>query len=131
MNTTPDIAFVEIAALEGLRWQLRIARETDALDSLLHSDLVYIHSTGHIDTKESFLNGCREGLVEYHDVNYVIMNQVIHGDTVIVSARMKASLTAGGILREVDNEMTSVWLREESPSGRHWQLALCQATRAL
>jgi len=121
----------EIAALEDLRWKLRLARQTDALDSLMHEELVYIHSTGHVDNKAAFLNGCREGLIEYHEVNYVITNQLVHGDTVIVTARMKASLTAGGMLRDVDNEMTSVWLREESPSGRHWQLAVCQATRAL
>ncbi len=130
MTDANDIT-AEIAALEDLRWQLRIARKTDALEPLLHEGLVYIHSTGHVDDKASFLSGCREGLVEYHSVDYVLTNQLVHGDTVIVSARMKASLTAAGALRDVDNEMTSVWLRTESPSGRHWQLALCQATRAL
>jgi hypothetical protein len=121
----------EIAALEDLRWQLRMARETDALEPLLHDDVVYIHSTGHVDDKASFLSGCREGLIEYHSVDYAITNQIVHGDTVIVSARMNASLTAAGALRDVNNEMTSVWLKTESPSGPHWQLAVCQATRAL
>jgi hypothetical protein len=131
MTASRESMNAEVAALEDHRWQLRIARDTDALEPLLHDDLVYIHSTGHTDTKESFLSGCRAGIVEYHTVDYAIVKQVIHGDTVIVSARMKASLTAVGERRDVDNEMTSVWLRTENPSGQHWQLALCQATRAL
>ena len=50
----------EILALDARRRKAMVAGDTAELETLLHRDLTYTHSSGAVDTKSSYIGGVRE-----------------------------------------------------------------------
>jgi hypothetical protein len=50
-----------IRNLEDSRYAAMLAKDIDTLNFLLHDDLTYVHSTGDIDTKQSYMAGLNDG----------------------------------------------------------------------
>ena len=55
----------DILALEQRRFKAMIAGDTGELATLLHRDLKYTHSSGAVDSKDSYTRGVREKLWDY------------------------------------------------------------------
>ena len=54
-----------ILELEQRRFKAMCDGEADALGALLHGDLTYTHSSGTVDSKESYTRGVRDKLWDY------------------------------------------------------------------
>jgi hypothetical protein len=120
----------EILDIETRRIAAMTAQDMATLDAVLADDLSYTHSSGHSDTKTSFMslvsNPGAHG--RYKSVEYTHAEVVPLGDTAIVRGR--AQITLEGYQGAPDRSYPVLFLDVyERRSGR-WRLVAWQATRA-
>ena len=74
-----------------------VAADIDTLDGLLHDDVVFGHTDGHADDKNTYLAKLAAGAVRYHEVHHRIENVRVFGDAALVNfhLRMRAELATG------------------------------------
>ena len=101
-----------------------IAGDVGELDKLLHADLKYTHSSGLVDSKDSYIRGVREKLWDYQSIK--TSNEVVsvYGETALVHCRLQIDLKVKDVQKQVDSLALTVWIRDE---GR-WQVAAVHST---
>ena len=90
----------DILALDRRRFDAMIAGDAGALETLLHRDLKYTHSSGAVDNKESYIRGVREKLWDYQSVKTSNETVSVHGDTALVHCRLQIDLEVKGVDRK-------------------------------
>ena len=114
MTVTEDIV-AQIHALEDQRFDAALASDSDTLGSLFDDELAYTHSNGVVDSREAYLKKCADGFYVYHRVDHPIDRVIVLGsDTAVVVGQMNADITAGGVDRQLNNNITAVWTRRAS-----------------
>src|SRR5262245_5911697 len=108
----------EIHPLEDRRYAAMLAGDVEALDTLLDDDLVYTHSSGTADTKQSYLAGVRDKIWEYLTVRREDERITVRGDTALVHSRLVIDIRVRGAERPLDNRALAVWVR----AGGTWRL---------
>ena len=81
----PDSAEAEVRAAEIARTAALIERDIPALENLVGDDLTYVHASGQLDTKSSFLDAIRSGELRYHVWQPKKMNVRVVGDAAVVN----------------------------------------------
>ena len=103
-----------------------LAHDIAALDGLLADDAVYVHSTGLAETRTEFLNGVRDGLYEYEQVQPTAEQIHWSGDLAAVHTVLAfRGGPRGQAHPPVTLITTLVWVRRDGA----WRLAVRQATR--
>jgi len=119
--TNPDAA--EILRLEDERYAAMLAKDVKALERLLDGELVYMHSSGVADTKESYIRGLREHVWDYQRIGRTEQTIKVSGDTALVFNRLAISIKVRGVQKELDNRALAVWVRR----GGAWRLVALQS----
>jgi Domain of unknown function (DUF4440) len=119
----------EVHALDQARLFAMMAGNVDTVAGFLHDDLVYIHSTGLIDGKSSYLESLRQGKYVYESVD-VIAERHVESEAFILlcqtlRVRIRLRSEAEATARVVT--ATSLWV---APNGRPRLIAM-QATPAV
>lgn len=122
MNSTPIIQAIN--QRDAARVAALLAKDTTALDDLLDDELVYVHSTGVADTKETYLEGLMTGIWDYHMLSLRDHRYVLHPGTVLVFCRMAIEITVRGTFKSFESNALLVWIHR--PSG--WKLAAVQSS---
>lgn len=113
---------------EEIRRQALIANDTEALSALMAPGLVYVHSTGGRDSRQSYIDSLKKGELRYLEVNFAeLQAHPLPGDAAVITGRMKASIIRYGQAREVNSHFMTVWARDED---QHWRLYAHQGTAA-
>ncbi|WP_458370309.1 nuclear transport factor 2 family protein [Pseudomonas fluorescens] len=123
MSTEPSITEL-ISSLEELRYQAMQSSDLKSIQHLLHPELSYVHSSGKVDNRDSFLKNLRDGLSVYHRIQHVVHKVYQSGDTAIVFGEMVADITSHGVAKTIQNRTLNVWLK----TGTNWQLFAYQPT---
>ena len=123
MDTT-DAVTAEITRLEDQRYAAMLGKDTDALERLLHHDLVYMHSSGVADTKTSYIAGLREGVWDYSRIDRDDQTIRIAGPLALVFNRISISIAIRGVRKELKNRALAVWSRDAGS----WQLIVLQSS---
>ncbi|MFD1213637.1 nuclear transport factor 2 family protein [Arthrobacter sp. GCM10027362] len=112
----PDGSGLEasLRAAEARRMQALLDGDLDAFAGLCDDRLVYTHSVGRRDGKDSLLDALRSGTVKYHRIEHELERVVLAGGAAWISGAMRAGITSRGQLRELDTLTTSVWVRPEA-----------------
>jgi hypothetical protein len=127
MNDRTDGFEASLRVAEARRVQALVDGEIDAFGQLCDDGLVYTHSVGRRDSKESLLESLRSGAVKYHRIEHDLERVVLTGEGAWISGLMRAEITSRGQLRQLDTLTTSVWTR----AGEEWRLlAFHTTTRA-
>ncbi|NND35456.1 MAG: nuclear transport factor 2 family protein [Saprospiraceae bacterium] len=71
---------------EKSRFKAMVEKDFDALDKVIHNDLVYIHSNGSIDTKDSFIAPLKDGSRSYDDITIDDPKVRVYGEVGIINA---------------------------------------------
>jgi ketosteroid isomerase-like protein len=100
-----------IRALEDARYDAVVRGDIAAFVELAHPDLTYTHSTGTVDTLDSYRGKLESGFYDYHRIDHPIDRIVIVGDTALVIGEMHADITAGGTRKTLANRALAVWVR--------------------
>jgi ketosteroid isomerase-like protein len=114
----------DILALDRRRFDAMIAGDAGALETLLHRDLKYTHSSGAVDSKDSYIRGVREKFWDYQSIKTSDETVSVHGDAVLVHCRLQIDLERKGVSKQIDSVALSVWIKDE---GR-WQVLAVHST---
>ncbi|MEZ5356641.1 MAG: nuclear transport factor 2 family protein [Bryobacteraceae bacterium] len=97
-----------------------------ALDKVLANDLNYIHSTGDVDTKKTYVDNLSNGVRVYNKIEHEEpMDIRLYGNTAVVSASGRFEVTSRGNRSPAHLRFLHVWVYQQ---GR-WQLAAHQSLR--
>ena len=113
----------ELLALEESRFAAMVARDFTRLDSLVHDQLLYTHSSGVTDTKASWLQSLRSGRVKYRKMtpNGDVTTRT-YGCIAIITGTAVYEVTSGGQDRTVPLRFTAIWAKRSSgPEFVSWQ----------
>ena len=114
----------EILALNQRRFNAMCACDVGELDRLLHRDLKYTHSSGVVDSKETYTRGVREKLWNYQSIRTSGESLSLYGDTALVHCRLQIDLKVKKVAKQVDSLALTVWIKDE---GR-WQVVAVHST---
>ncbi len=124
--TTPVSPSDDILALEARRTSAMLQADVVALDALMLESCRYVHSSGFIDSKESYLEKLRTGAVRYLRMETSEHHVLPLGETSVVLSLMSFDVNSGGSTRAVRAHAVAVWHRADEGT----RLAFFQATVA-
>ncbi|WBP90908.1 nuclear transport factor 2 family protein [Kitasatospora cathayae] len=114
----------DIRALENRRFEALVTGDLDGFAEIAHPELAYTHSSGTLDTLDSYLTKCASGFFVYHWIEHPIDRITVIGDTAIVIGEMRADLSVNGVHRKLENRSLAVWTRVDGK----WKFLAYQAT---
>ena len=104
MNTSEGLA-----AAEEARRLAMLAADTRALAAMCAETLVYVHSSGVSDNRESYLQKLDSGALRYETLEFVAPRVRVIGTTGLVHAGMRATVLRGGGRHVVASSTLAVW----------------------
>lgn len=97
-----------------------------ALEAMFSDDLLYVHSSGSIDTKERFLNSIRTGSLRFKSVTSRQMRVRSYGDVGVVNGLYDLVLESrNGTVTPMSIQYLNVYVKD---NGR-WRIVTQQTTR--
>jgi ketosteroid isomerase-like protein len=100
----------QILALESRRFKAMCDGDAAALGALLHADLTYTHSSGTVDSKESYTRGVRDKLWDYQSIEASDERVSIHHGVALVHCRLRIDVKVGGVPKVVESVALAVWV---------------------
>ena len=95
------------------------------MQDLLAQDLVYVHSTGLSDRRDSYLAKLSSGSLKYLELNFSGLQAQLLQHVAVVSARMAAAILKDGQRKELASCFMTVWACEADGV---WRLQAHQGT---
>ena len=114
-----------ILALEERRRQALLTADSLKLQHLLADDLVYVHSTGVSDRRDSYLARITSGSLKYLELSLQGLQVQLLQQAAVVHGRMSAVISKDGQPRQVSSCFMTVWRLGTDGS---WRLAAHQGT---
>lgn len=109
-----------------LNWSSAILKnDLPQLERLLSDDLVYYHSSGVVDSKQSYIAALQTAKFKYNFVDYEQLKIRSFGNTSVVNAKLRIKAIDNGT--PIDNLflLTHVFVKQRGA----WQLVSHQTTR--
>lgn len=107
---------------ERSRYEAMIAGDMVALCGLLAPDLLYAHSTGSVDTKQTYLRTLESGVLAYKAIRCRIARAMLLDDNCCVaSGDFAADVIVNGAPRSVSTGFVAGWRKTSGDAS--WQLA--------
>ena len=114
----------EIVALENGRWNAILAGDWNALDSMVHEQLVYTHAPAQVDTKESYIAGLRSSKGRIRSAKRSDEQVRLLGDTAFIAGALDSDFETDGVVKQVRVRFLSIWTK--TPAG--WKFVGWQTT---
>ena len=116
----------DVRRLERLRIAAMLRADWSALADYLDEELIYVHSTGQVDSKASYLAALREQRWTYDAITVLDERYAIGRDVVVLSQRLSVRIRVGSQPATAPREAiaSSVWRWSDG----NWRLVLMQAT---
>ena len=114
----------EILELEEKRFAAMIERDFARLESMIHDQLMYTHSSGVVDGKQSWLESMKSGKVKYKKASCTEQKVRIFGDTALITGRAAIDAEIGGQAKALRLLFLNAWTR--TPQG--WKFVAWQST---
>jgi ketosteroid isomerase-like protein len=105
----------KILALEDKRFDAMIARDLKALEAMLHSHLLYTHSSGVTDTKAIWLQSMQSRKTKYKSVNCTDRKVRVIGEVALVTGR--AAIRGRGQPRSLKLLFLNAWTKTPNHTG--------------
>jgi ketosteroid isomerase-like protein len=113
--------------LDKRRCDAMVRGDIATLEQLLSPRLVYVHSHGGRDTKDSYLQALRSGAVDYRFIDHRAERVEVAESVAVINGTMRAEVTnRGGSKRRLHTVTTAVWSQVDGS----WQLLVFHATAA-
>ncbi|WP_159912643.1 nuclear transport factor 2 family protein [Pantoea sp. 18069] len=121
MNTPDETG---LRAAEESRRQAMLAADTQRLSELLSQQLVYVHSNGGRDNRDSYLDKLASGRLRYATLEFAAPQIRLIGRAGMVHSLMRATVLRDGGQHAVASSTLAVW--EHGATG--WTLLAVQAS---
>ena len=113
-----------VMATESARYAAMIEGDVAALEQLLDAELVYSHSDGSRDSRETYLKKVTDGHFVYHRADAPVERLLIIGDCAVLAGQMNAEVSVGDEKRSLSNGCLAVYRRTDGK----WRLLAYQPT---
>lgn len=110
-ESTPPADETEVRTAEDRRYRALVEGDLGTLEELFAAELSYTHSSGVVDTRDSYLAKLRSGYYVYETVEHPVDRVEVVGDCAIVVGRMVAGLRVQGTPKRLNNLALAVWTR--------------------
>lgn len=114
-----------VLALEERRRQALLAVDLVTLQGLLAEDLVYVHSTGVRDCKDSYLAKISGGRLKYLELDFSDLQVQTLTQVAVLSGRMQALVSKNGQSQHLTTLFMTIWA---CASDGVWRLHAHQGT---
>jgi hypothetical protein len=121
MNPTKE----DLIQCDQQRHAALLAADTDTLDELFTDDVIYLHSTGVIDSKQFYLDGLKQGKTKYVQIDYQPSEYRVFNGFALILGKVVMQLLIGGAAKEVRALIISTWRFENN----RWRMMSWQATK--
>ena len=101
----------EALKAEDARFKAQMSGDGAAMKKLFGEDLVYIHSSTVVDTKQSFIESITSGNVKYRSMHRGESTVRTYGGVAIVSGSAKFEVTVKGENRTLDLLYHAIWAK--------------------
>ena len=101
----------EALKAEDARFKAQMSGDGAAMKKLFGDDLVYIHSSTVVDTKQSFIESITSGNVKYRTMHRGESTVRTYGGVAIVSGSAKFEVTVKGENRTLDLLYHAIWAK--------------------
>jgi ketosteroid isomerase-like protein len=115
----------EIDRLEEARRSAMLAADLPVLARLFADDLVWVHASSRLDTKQSLIEKFTTGSLRCYRLDHSDVATRSYGSVAIVQGRLEMDVAVDGVKFTSVNRYTGVWA---SPSGAA-RLVVWQSTR--
>lgn len=115
----------EVIETENQRFKALVRDDFAVLDRVLADDLVYTHSSGKNDTKQSYMQSLREGKTKYNTMDAQEQKVRIYGNMAVINGKCLMNVTSNGTIINTGLAYISVYVR----NGAQWQLVAWQSLR--
>jgi len=103
----------EALAAEDARYAAQMGNDFAALQNLIGSDLVYIHSSAVVDTKASYIESMKSGTVKYRVMRRSDVTVRTYGCIAIISGLGNFDITVKGQDMAVEIRFHSIWAKRD------------------
>lgn len=108
------------------KWEDALTKsDVSALEKLYDDTIVYTHSNGKVDTKESYLSAIKSGATRYQSMTRDDLKVSIYGHTAVVTCHWEVHVLARG--NKIDTNARYLHVYVEQPNG--WKLVAHESTR--
>jgi len=114
-----------IIELDKKRMDAMAAKDVAFLKDVLGDDLLYVHSSARLDTKESLIGNMQSGSTVYQSVVPSDVEARDLGDAVILTGIARIKVHSGGKPMEFGVRFTDVYARRDGK----WQMIVWQSTK--
>ncbi|QIP16092.1 nuclear transport factor 2 family protein [Spirosoma aureum] len=112
-----------VIAAEKQRFEAQVSKNYAVLDQVLANDLVYTHSNGNTDTKQSYIQSIRDGKSKYDAINVEEQKVRVYGNTAIINGICMVKALNNGETINTHLKYTDVYVR----NGKQWQMVTWQS----
>jgi hypothetical protein len=104
----------EALTAEDARYAAQMSDDFDAMQKLFGDDLIYIHSTAHVDNKASYIDSMKSGTVKYRVMKRSDVTVRTYGCIAIISGLGNFDVTVKGKEIAVELRFHSIWAKREN-----------------
>lgn len=113
-----------VLQLEQRRRDAMLAGDAAALTGLISAQVIYVHSTGARDTRESYLRKIGAGTLRYLQLDFSELQAEVTPGAALVTGRMQAVVLREERQIPVRSAFLTVWVPEDGS----WRLRAHQGT---
>ncbi len=110
---------------EKQRFDAQVSKNYAVLDQVLANDLIYTHSHGGTDTKQSYIQSIRDGKSTYDAIDVLEQKVRLYGNTAVINGVCILKATNNGETINTRLRYTDVYIR----TGKQWQLVTWQSLK--
>jgi hypothetical protein len=111
-----------VLAADAKRYTSMIECDTQRLSAVLADDLIYMHSTGAIDTKSSLMAALVEKKFTFKSAETAETVVRIYGETAVLNGKVRMVVEVAGTDHHAFSGFTTVWVfRDGNWCLVHWQ----------
>ncbi|MVM41414.1 DUF4440 domain-containing protein [Spirosoma sp. HMF3257] len=110
---------------EKKRFQAQINADLPMLDQVLSNDLIYTHSNGNIDTKQSYVQSIRDGKTKYTSIDIEEQKVRVYGTTATINGLCMLKAISNGEMLNNHLRYLSVYVRNAG----QWQMVAWQSLK--
>ncbi len=115
-----------VTVLEEARIAATVEQDLETLDRLLSDDLCYVHSSGMVDTKRTFIDNAQNGPLRYVSLERRTVEARLAGDgTALFTGEASIGVEFGGDPIDLEVRFLSVWVQHDGA----WQFEAWHSAR--
>jgi ketosteroid isomerase-like protein len=124
-NKTSPLVQDTVLRLEQ-QWENALTNsDISALENLYDESLIYTHSNGKVDTRESYLAAIKSGATKYQSMKRDEIKVSVYGHTAVVTCHWEVHILSRGNKTDLNARYLHVYA--EQPDG--WKLVAHESTR--